>query len=323
MGLAAAIVALSIPIVALGVVLAVVATPASGSTAAGALQGKSFYVDPGSKAAAAADAAAANGNTLDTATFGRIAAQPTAIWLTPEKHPTSEISAYVSGIEAAATAANQTPIFTVYGVPNRDCGNHSAGGLSATEYPLWVKAIAAGITTKNAVIILEPDALALATQCGNVNERVKEISSDIDILGAVGAAVYIDAGHSKWGPTSDMAELLNKAGVSKARGFATNVSNYNTTAAEQGYAGQISSLTGGAHFVIDTSRNGNGSTGDWCNPPGRALGAAPSRQNVAPNQDANLWIKPPGESDGTCNGGPAAGEWWDQSARELASNAGW
>ncbi|QWT24861.1 glycoside hydrolase family 6 protein [Subtercola sp. PAMC28395] len=325
--MASAIVALFIPIVALGVILSAVANLASptsaASTASGALQGKTFYVDPEAKAAIAAAAAASKGNSVDAATFGRIADQPTAIWLTPEKHSTAEITAYVSAIEKAATAANQTPIFTVYGVPNRDCGNHSAGGLSATEYPLWVKAIAAGITHQNAVIILEPDALALATQCNNVSERVKEISSDLDIFAPVGATVYIDAGHSQWGPAADMAALLNQAGVTKARGFATNVSNYNDTAAEQTYAETISSLTGGAHFVIDTSRNGRGSNGEWCNPSGRALGAVPSKQDVATNQDANLWIKPPGESDGTCNGGPTAGEWWDQSARELASNAGW
>jgi endoglucanase len=31
----------------------------------------------------------------------------------------------------------------------------------------------------------------------------------------------------------------------------------------------------------------------------------------------NLWIKPPGESDGPCNGGPAAGAWWPDAAIEL------
>jgi len=37
--------------------------------------------------------------------------------------------------------------------------------------------------------------------------------------------------------------------------------------------------------------------------------------------DAYLWIKRPGESDGTCNGGPAAGGWWIAGALELARNA--
>jgi endoglucanase len=37
--------------------------------------------------------------------------------------------------------------------------------------------------------------------------------------------------------------------------------------------------------------------------------------------DAFLWIKQPGESDGTCNGGPKAGSWWNDIAVELARAA--
>ncbi|MFG2519105.1 glycoside hydrolase family 6 protein [Streptomyces sp. NPDC048527] len=37
--------------------------------------------------------------------------------------------------------------------------------------------------------------------------------------------------------------------------------------------------------------------------------------------DAYLWIKRPGESDGTCRGGPSAGQWWPQYALGLAGAA--
>ncbi|MEA9986499.1 MULTISPECIES: glycoside hydrolase family 6 protein [Subtercola] len=334
-GLIVAIVALSLPVVLLAASLFAFAGAGVGAFGTGSasgdsagpvspLTGENFYVDPLSKAASASAAALAAGDTAGAQTFGRIAAVPTAIWLTPEQHPTGAITAYVAGVEAAAKAVGRTPLFTVYGVPNRDCATgQSAGGLSAAEYPAWVAAIAAGLDSDNTVIVLEPDALALATMCNNVDERVREISADIDVLGPAHATVYIDAGHSKWGRAADMATLLNRAGVNKARGFATNVSNYNPTSAEQTYAAQISSLTGNAHYVVDTSRNGNGTTGQWCNPPGRALGAEPSETNVATNQDANLWVKPPGESDGTCNGGPAAGQWWASGALALAADAGW
>jgi endoglucanase len=84
---------------------------------------------------------------------------------------------------------------------------------------------------------------------------------------------------------------------------------------------------GGKHFVIDTSRNGNGpyTQGDpaqrWCNPPGRALGETPTTKTADPLVDAYLWIKRPGESDGTCKGGPKAGEWWASYALALAENS--
>jgi endoglucanase len=32
-------------------------------------------------------------------------------------------------------------------------------------------------------------------------------------------------------------------------------------------------------------------------------------------------VKPPGESDGECNGGPAAGRWWPEYALGLAQRA--
>ncbi|RKN54957.1 endoglucanase, partial [Streptomyces klenkii] len=83
-----------------------------------------------------------------------------------------------------------------------------------------------------------------------------------------------------------------------------------------------SELLGGAHFVIDTSRNGNGpyegTDEPWCNPPGRALGDAPTAGTGDPLVDAYLWIKRPGESDGECRGGPPAGQWWPEYALALA-----
>ncbi|GAA2239467.1 glycoside hydrolase family 6 protein [Herbiconiux moechotypicola] len=285
--------------------------------------GKTLFVDPDSKAAVAAAEAEDDGDTGDAAVIGRIAEVATAVWLTPEKHPTGDVGDYVAGIVREADRLRDTPVFTVYGIPNRDCGNYSGGGLSAEEYPVWVQEIADALEGSGSIVILEPDALALAHECDNVDERLAEVGTSVDTLVAAGLVVYIDAGHSNWGPAEQMAELLDQAGVDRARGFSTNVSNYNTTDREQEYANAISELTNGAHYVIDTSRNGNGSDGDWCNPPGRALGETPSASPSGSAQDAVLWVKPPGESDGECNGGPAAGEWWTESALELAANAGW
>ena len=78
------------------------------------------------------------------------------------------------------------------------------------------------------------------------------------------------------------------------------------------------------HFVIDSSRNGNGPAAgpdNWCNPPDRALGQAPTPDTDDPTLDAYLWVKRPGESDGPCNGGPPAGTWWPEYALDLARRA--
>jgi endoglucanase len=129
------------------------------------------------------------------------------------------------------------------------------------------------------------------------------------------------------------------------------------------------------HFVIDTSRNGRGpldvtpfgaapydqpagvlgglTGGNWCNPPGAGLGLRPTANTGVSLLDAYLWVKIPGESDGSCDiaGGarawdytqydpwsvtgdaqnhfdplwgmvdPNAGAWFPQQALQLAQNA--
>jgi endoglucanase len=97
-----------------------------------------------------------------------------------------------------------------------------------------------------------------------------------------------------------------------------------------------------AHFVVDTSRNGQGpwtttaaypDKQEWCNPPGRGLGLRPTATTGVALADAYLWIKTPGQSDGQCNRGiagsatdpewggivdPPAGDWFPQEALQLA-----
>jgi cellulase/cellobiase CelA1 len=82
--------------------------------------------------------------------------------------------------------------------------------------------------------------------------------------------VYIDGGHSRWLPAAEIANRLNLVGINHARGFSLNTSNFFSTDEETGYGEDISGRTGGAHYVIDTSRNGVGPAPDaplnWCNP---------------------------------------------------------
>jgi len=105
------------------------------------------------------------------------------------------------------------------------------------------------------------------------------------------------------------------------RGFSLNVSNFNWSVDEFDYAHAVAKALGGdAHALIDTSRNGAGSDGQWCNPPDRLIGEASGTLGDGV-VDTNLWIKPPGESDGPCNGGPAAGSWWPTAAVELTRGA--
>lgn len=280
-----------------------------------------MYADPGSRTALAAYASS---DSERSRVFTRLAETPTGIWLTPEQYPPGQVGPYVDTVVAAAADAGAVPTFVVYGIPDRDCtGGFSAGGLSAGQYRPWVQEIATALDGSRGVVVLEPDALASALECARRDERVDLISGAVDGLRSAGVATYVDGGHSHWVDPAALAPLLQEVGVESVRGFATNVANYQTDADERRYADQISALVGGAHYVIDSGRNGYGSTDDWCNPPGRSFGREPAPVDDGTGLDAYLWVKPPGESDGTCGGGPPAGEFWADRAMELAAASGW
>ena len=251
--------------------------------------------------------------------LNKIALNSTATWVTSSD--AASAAQQVRTVTAAAAAQGKTAVLVIYAIPGRDCGSYSSGGVATSVYAAWVDTVAAGIQGKP-WIILEPDALAQLGDCTGQGDRVGYLQYAAKSLTLKGGRVYIDAGHSAWLSVATAVSRLNQVGFAYAVGFALNTSNYQTTAASQSYGQQISSQLGGKPFVIDTSRNGNGSNGQWCNPSGRALGERPAKVGSG-GLDAMIWVKPPGESDGTCNGGPAAGQWFQSIALELARNAKW
>ncbi len=274
-------------------------------------------VDKDSRAAHAASAATSSTRAHAAAAY--LAEQPTALWLVPERDPIGRVAAHVRSYATAAAAQGATATMVVYGLPDRDCGNFSAGGLTPGEYAQWTGEIGDALRAApvDTILVLEPDSIALAPECGDMDARAEQLQTAVANLSGERIDIYIDGGHSNWHPVERMAQLIEDMGVlSDVRGFATNVSNYNDDPHEREYAHALSDRLGGTHAVIDTSRNGAGATSDWCNPPGRLVGVvgASYADDVV---DTNLWVKAPGESDGECNGGPPAGEWWEQRAIEL------
>ncbi|MET0931893.1 MAG: glycoside hydrolase family 6 protein [Aeromicrobium sp.] len=266
--------------------------------------------------------AAANASGGDQQILQRLAEVPQATWLTPETYPVDTVGDAVTKVVAEGERSGRTPVLVVYGITNRDCsGGYSSGGLPADQYGLWVNRIAEA-AGHDAAVILEPDALATAAECKQGEERTNLLRAAVDELSEQGSTVYLDAGHASWTPPQEMAAMLSAAGVAEARGFSTNVAGYESQEDEQAYAEAISSALGGTHYVTDTGRNGAGSNGEWCNPDGRSIGREPEPGDSG-GLDAYLWIKPPGESDGTCGGGPAAGVFWTDRALSLARAAGW
>lgn len=293
--------------------------------------GRALFVPP---ASATADAAARLGGTQpeQAAALDAIARTPQAVWLTPEALPPGEVGDRVAELSGQAAAADAVVVLVPYGLPERDCsGGLSAGGLQAADYPGWIAEIVAAADPDHTAVVLEPDAVPqLVTCAGSVDrdQRLGLLDGAVRALAAAEVPVYLDAGHSNWLPPEQVAALLREAGVAQARGFATNVSNYQRDGDELAYAQRLRTALGeageGLHFVVDTGRNGVGPPAgdDWCNPPGAALGRRPAPvadgEGAAAGLDAYLWVKPPAESDGECGGGPPAGVVWPDRAAALA-----
>lgn len=284
-----------------------------------------FWVDPQSDAARQVAAWEAQGRNSDAQVLRRIADRPMALW-----GPAGDPGPEIRRAGASARAAGRTLVLVAYNIPYRDCGQHSAGGAKdAAAYRRWIGAFADNIAAAKAVVVLEPDAVAHlvdgCTPAEHQGERLRLLSEAVDRLKRnKNTKVYLDAGNPAWIPDpGKLVDPLYKAGLERADGFALNVSNFQPSAAGREYGAALSKATKGKHFVIDTSRNGDGPLqGDraqaWCNPPGRALGTPPTGSTDDPLVDAYLWIKRPGESDGTCRGGPPAGTWWPDYALGLA-----
>jgi cellulose 1,4-beta-cellobiosidase len=225
-------------------------------------------------------------------------------------------------------------------------------------------------------VVLEPDSLAnIATNLGVERCAAAEpvyrraTAYAIAQLSLPNVSIYLDAAHAGWlGWPKNLVKIVQiykdvlttAGGADRVRGFALNVANYDVvtdaankrtspddpSADELSYARDLSeALAGvgitGKGFLIDTGRNGrNGirtAPGNWCNIKGAGLGERP-RVAPAPLIDAYVWIKVPGESDGTADtkaarfdpncasddatpGAPEAGKLFEPYLVDLVKNA--
>ena len=364
-----------------------------------------FVPAPSSGAVPQVENLLSEGQTQNAMLITAMEAIPRAVWLT--SGTPAEVSSTVLTTLREAHMQHAVSVMVLYNIPGRDCGSYSAGGAENTaDYEAWIDAIATAIGGQQAVIVLEPDALAdLPSDCGYdlpaatvtqlTDDRYTQINYAVTKLeSGPHTLVYMDAGNSHWQAVPNMAQRLVTAGIQQAQGFFTNVSNFNLNDYESTYDTWVSECIafgqdpeqGGwrlgnysycasqyyspdgpvnpddistwvytdewyqqnmgtavptTHFVIDTSRNGQGplnagvyaaapynqpapvvttlTNGSWCNPPARGLGTHPTANTGVPLLDAYLWVKTPGQSDGSCDaaGGVRAWDYADYT------QAGW
>jgi endoglucanase len=238
-------------------------------------------------------------------------------------HPGRDASEFLA--RASVEEPGTIPLLaTYYLVDPGDCRLGTDTPAEAAQYHGWIEDFAHGIGDYRAVLFLEMDSI-ITTPCLSAHGlavRTHELRDAINVLTAncPGLVIYLDGGAADALRARDTARLLRRAGVAKIQGFFLNSTHFDWTSKEIRYGEQVSRMTGGKHFVVNTGENGQGplvpanrvldGNEVLCNPPGRGLGPKPATHTGYRNVDAFAWTSDPGETAGACvPGAPATGYW--------------
>jgi endoglucanase len=197
-----------------------------------------------------------------------------------------------------------------------------------------IRSLARGIGNDRVLIAYEPDSLGTVGCLARSRRgaRLRNLRYGVKVLSQVpNATVYIEGEAPDWEGARTVAKKLRMVGVHMVRGFMLNATHMTTNAANLRFGARVSRLTGGKHFIVNTSDNGNGPmyrwvrgkrVTIWCNPPNSALGTPATTNTGHPRADGFFWINRPGTSHGSCNGGPTpVGTWWEARALAMARRA--
>jgi endoglucanase len=292
------------------------------------LAGVKLFVDRDSPSWQQWESYERSGQTAKANLIWRIAREPRALWLGRFTRPNFHVK--VRRLIDAAVAEGAVPVFTVLRAQSTGCGPQYEGGGTAEDARTraWYDDLARAIGGDRVVIAFEPDSLG-TIDChapSRRDDRIRLLRYGVDALAELpNATIYIEAGASDWEPAERTAKLLRAVGIAKVRGFMLNATHYDWTSENIQHGLEISRLTGGKHFVINTAENGrgpihyrlpNGRRGNvWCNPPLRGLGPPPTTDTANPTVDAYLWINRPGYAQ-SCQHRPIA--WYTPRALEYA-----
>jgi endoglucanase len=261
----------------------------------------------------------------------RIAREPMALWVGRFTRPNFHCK--VRRVIDAAVADGSVPILTVLRAQSTRCSRGYQGGGAAEDARTraWYDDLAHAIGNDRVVIGFEPDSLG-TIDCharSRQDDRIRLLRYGVDALAELpNATTYLEAGASDWEPARRTARQLRAIGIAKVRGFMLNATHQDWTRENIRHGLEISRLTGGKHFVINTAENGRGPVHRrlpngrrltvWCNPPRRGLGIPPTTETSHPKVDAYLWINRPGHAQ-SCQGRPLA--WYAPRALSYARYA--
>ena len=231
-------------------------------------------------------------------------------------------------------APDAIPLLSTYFIQHTgDCPTMSAAAQAT--FRRRVREFVAAVGDYPTVILVEEDAVDTSGCLTRPGLAVRErlLNYEVGAIAKIPHAVaYLDGGTSDASAARFAAKILVAAGVNRIRGFFLGATHHNWTSKEIAFGEQISRLTRGSHFIVNTATNGRGpllnphpsrqGVEDLCNPPGRGLGPKPTTATGFPLVDAYEWTSVPGKSGGHCHpGDPSGGVFGVNLALALAQNA--
>jgi endoglucanase len=292
--------------------------PTSAQNDVNPLEGLSLYVDRDSPSWHTWQHLRRTGQRRKAALIEKIAREPKAIWVGRFTRPNFHVK--VRRIIETAGSHGEVPVLTVLRAQSTKCSpSYQAGGPAEDRRTRrWYANLAQAIGQDHVVIAFEPDSLG-TIDCharSRRDDRIRLLRYGIDQLSRnPNAVIYIEAGASDWENAARTANQLRAVGIAKVRGFMLNATHYDWTRNNIRHGIEISRMTGGKHFIINTAENGRGpvhyriANGRrihvWCNPGLRGLGKAPTTDTSHPLVDAYLWVNRPGYAQ-VCQGRPIA-----------------
>ena len=326
----------AVPVLLLAAVFLVAGSSTStvAEAAGNPLAGVRLYVDHHSPAWHQMRVFRRSGQRRKAALIRRIAREPRALWFGRFTRPHFRKKLRRQIVRAKRRRA--VPVLTVARAQGDHCGPwYTAGGPAEdTRTRAWYRRFARTIGRARVVIAFEPDSLG-TIDCqarSRRDDRLRLLRYGVKRFARLpNATVYLEGGASDWEPARRTARQLHAIGIARVRGFMLNATHMDWTRANIRHGLQISRLTGGKHFVINTAENGRGPVHHrnargrritvWCNPPRRGLGPPPTTHTSNPMVDAYLWINRPGYAQ-RCEGRKIA--WYLPRALSYARYAtGW
>ncbi|KAG1701946.1 hypothetical protein DVH05_010436 [Phytophthora capsici] len=252
-----------------------------------------------------------------------------ASWFT-DRMTTDERSTMISSMLSQCSEDTRLSI-VVYGIPNKDCdaGYSSGGSVKSTDdYKAFLKELTDAIGDRKVLYVVEPDAVGLLAKegsCGSSAGYLDNLKVAVTALSAnANAELYVDVGYWMLADSTNAAKIapiMQELGSSgRVKGVTINTSNYRSNDECATYCTNFQTAMGKSDMscVVDTSRNYAGNpTSDWCNVATAGIGKPPSSETGISNLDYFMWVKPPGESDGECSGGTAAGSFYADGFTKL------